>query len=171
MSRNLTIKNWLVFYTKPRSEFKAESEMKAAGFEVYLPTITEIKNWSDRKKKITKPLFRSYIFAFCSEAERLKILKIEEIVTTVGIQGVPSIIPVQQIDAIKKLLEVATTIQVTEKILKDTPVRIIDGPFAGIEAIVQNQNSQTKISVVIETLNRTITAIIPIKLVEILKAV
>ncbi len=171
MRNNLTVRNWLVFYTKPRSEFKAESKMKAAGFEVYLPTITEIKKWSDRKKKITEPLFKSYIFAFCSEIERLNILKIEEIVTTVNIRGVPSKVPVQQIDAIKKLLEVSTTIQVSDEILKDTPVRIIDGPFAGIEAIVENQNSQTKISVVIETLNRTVTAILPIKSVEILKVV
>ena len=55
-------KYWYVLYTKPRHEFKAEAQINSLNIESYLPTNTVIKQWSDRKKKITEPLFKSYIF-------------------------------------------------------------------------------------------------------------
>ena len=48
-------KYWFALYTKPRSEFKAEQQLTAVGVENYLPTITRLKQWSDRKKKVTTP--------------------------------------------------------------------------------------------------------------------
>jgi transcription antitermination factor NusG len=64
-------KYWFVLYTKPRHEFKAEEQIKSLNIEVYLPTTTVVKQWSDRKKKVTEPLFKSYIFIYADEKERL----------------------------------------------------------------------------------------------------
>ena len=62
----MEIKKWFALYTRPRHEFKALEQIKELEVETYLPTITVIKQWSDRKKKITEPLFRSYIFIFAN---------------------------------------------------------------------------------------------------------
>lgn len=62
-----TKKNWFALYTKPKHEFKAEIKLNAEGIETYLPKISKIKQWSDRKKKIIEPVLRGYIFIYANE--------------------------------------------------------------------------------------------------------
>jgi len=44
-------KNWYAMYTKPRSEFKAAQQLNVNKIIYYLPTVTIVRQWSDRKKK------------------------------------------------------------------------------------------------------------------------
>ena len=164
-------KNWLVFYTKPRHEFKAESEISALDVEVFLPKITTIKQWSDRKKKVTEPLFKSYIFARCNERERLDILQLKSIVTNVHFQGKPAHVPDWEIDGLRQMLSKELEVKVLNEIRPGTPVKIIEGPLAGSSGIVSyTKKGNTEVAVTIEILNRTVVATLPAKDVEILKA-
>ena len=54
---------WYVIRTKPQHEIKTANLLDALGLEVYCPVLTEVRQWTDRKKKVTLPLFRTYIFA------------------------------------------------------------------------------------------------------------
>ena len=58
---------WHVLYTKPRHEIKALERLAKKGFEVYCPMKTTLKQWSDRKKKVSVPLLPSYIFIKTTE--------------------------------------------------------------------------------------------------------
>jgi hypothetical protein len=42
---------WFALYTKPRFEKKVTERLQQLGIEVYCPMITQLKQWSDRKKK------------------------------------------------------------------------------------------------------------------------
>lgn len=53
--------NWYVLYTKPRNEFKVMERFVSVGFEAYTPFKTEMRQWSDRKKKIKIPLLTSMV--------------------------------------------------------------------------------------------------------------
>ncbi|MGW8122575.1 UpxY family transcription antiterminator [Roseivirga echinicomitans] len=96
---------WTAFYTKPRNEKKAAERLTSKGFEVYCPTRTVLKQWSDRKKKVTEPVFTSYIFAKVDETSRLEILKDTSIVSNVRWLGKPAIIQEKEITEIKSFLE------------------------------------------------------------------
>ena len=52
---------WYALYTKPRWEKKVAKALEKIGIIVYCPMITEVRQWSDRKKKVTLPLFKSYV--------------------------------------------------------------------------------------------------------------
>ena len=52
---------WNVLYTKPRAEKKVTESLKNIGVDVYCPTVIEVRQWSDRKKKISKPLLPSMV--------------------------------------------------------------------------------------------------------------
>jgi len=62
--------NWYVLCTKPRHEVKTAHALKHLGFEVYCPMKTEVRQWSDRKKKVRSPLFSKYIFVRTDEQNR-----------------------------------------------------------------------------------------------------
>ncbi|MFP4228422.1 MAG: transcription termination/antitermination NusG family protein, partial [Salinivenus sp.] len=44
---------WRVFYTRARAEKKCETRLQDRGIDVLVPKKTEIRQWSDRKKKVT----------------------------------------------------------------------------------------------------------------------
>ena len=54
-------KKWFVLYTKPRNELKVTERLTAIGIEAYTPTKIEVRQWSDRKKKVTIPLLPSMV--------------------------------------------------------------------------------------------------------------
>ena len=53
--------NWYVLHTKPRHEKKVEKDLLAIGINAYCPTRSEYRIWSDRKKKIDKPVLSSMV--------------------------------------------------------------------------------------------------------------
>jgi transcription antitermination factor NusG len=154
-------KYWFAPYTKPRSEFKAEQQLKSVGIENYLPTITRLKQWSDRKKKITTPLLRGYIFIFSNEAERLTSVEQPAIVRCIFDAGRPARIPEWQIDNIKKLLETDTDFIVQNGIVPGAKVIIKSGSFEGVRGTVMEGEAGKSISVSIDLLNRSIIAHLP----------
>ena len=61
--------NWYVLHTKPKHEKKVEKDLLAIGINAYCPTRTEFRVWSDRKKKIEKPVLSSMVLVRIDEKE------------------------------------------------------------------------------------------------------
>ena len=157
-----SLKKWFALYTKPRHEFKAQLQLDAIGVENYLPTITLVKKWSDRKKKVTEPLFRGYIFICADEKERFKALEQKAVVRVIFFNGKPSVIPENQIESIKKMLSETSDVSVFEGLVKGTEVYITEGPFAGVEGVVyQTENAENMLAVSVDLLNRSVIVKLP----------
>ncbi len=153
---NLIIKKWFALYTKPQQEFKAAFQLEGKEIEYYLPTITHVKQWSDRKKKIEEPLFRGYVFIHAIEKERLISLQQSSIVKTIGFNGKPSCIPDWEIENLKKLLEKSPDVFVSHQIELGTKVRIIDGPFKDVVGTVCKRQEEKWFCVSIDLLRQTV---------------
>jgi transcription antitermination factor NusG len=161
MIKNSVEKFWFALYTKPRNEFKAEQQLLAAGITNYLPKVTLLKQWSDRKKKVTEPLLRGYIFIYANEEERLISLEQQSIVRCVFDVGRPARIPDWQIDNLKTMLATKVDIIVHKGIVPGAKVIIKDGPFEGIIGTVVEGQMGKSISVAIDLLNRSVIAQLP----------
>lgn len=96
---------WTAFYTKPRSEKKTAERLVNKGYEIYCPTRSVIKQWSDRKKKISEPVFTSYIFAKVNEQLRNEILSDQGVVSNVFWLGKPAVIKDSEIKTIRSFLD------------------------------------------------------------------
>ncbi len=154
-------KIWFALYTKPRSEFKASQQLAGVEVEHYLPTITRLKQWSDRKKKVTEPLIRGYIFIYATENQRLASVEQPSIVRCVFDGGHPASIPEWQIDNIRKMLSLKSEIIVYNGIVSGTKVKIKNGPFEGVVGIVTNNEMGKSISISIDLLNRSVITRVP----------
>jgi len=142
-------KKWIAVYTKPRHEKSVEKELKNKGYEVYLPMLKERRKWSDRKKWVSFPLFRSYIFVKIEIKNSLFILKTPGVVKIVKFLGKISIIPFESIRSIKLMIEGGYSPEATDYFIKGNPVEIKDGPLKGItgEVISINKNNHLVIRV------------------------
>lgn len=154
-------KHWFALYTKPRHEFTAAEHLSDVGIEYYLPTVVKIKQWSDRKKKIIEPLIKGYIFIRSTEKERIVALQQRGIVSCVFFNGRPATIPNWQIDNLRLMLETESEFQITDQIEAGTKVKIISGPFEGVLGVVNETTNGKVLSITIDLLKRSVTAILP----------
>ncbi len=162
LDEKMTIRHWYAMYTKPRSEFAAAKQLRAEGIEIYLPTATVIRQWSDRKKKLTEPVFKSYIFVHCNEKERLIAVQQKAIVKTVSFLGKPSIIPDWEIESLRKTLERTNEFDLSDKPKIGQKVKIVDGPFKGVVGTVyEDENQERYLAVTIELLRRAVVVHLP----------
>ncbi len=158
---NTLQKNWYALYTKSRSEFKAAAQLEERAIEYYLPAITKVKQWSDRKKKITEPVLRGYIFIYVNEKERLISLEQNAVVRCVFDQGKPAVIPAWQIENLQKMLSQKSDFFIHNGIVPGVKVRIKEGPFMDVIGVVKETDNGHTIAVSIDLLNRSVIAHLP----------
>lgn len=154
-------KYWFALYTKPRHEFKAALQLESVSIEYYLPTMTVKKQWSDRKKKVTEPLFRGYIFIHTDEKKRMLAVSQSTIVKTVSFNGKPSVIPEWQIESLKKMLSETPDVFVSDKIEVGAKVKIIDGPFKDVVGVVTGSQEDKWLAVSVELLRCSVMVKLP----------
>lgn len=97
-------KEWFAIYVKSRYEKKVAKTLDDIGIESFLPLITRIRQWSDRKKKVEEPLFRSYVFVHISKDEYYNVLHCDGVVKYITFEGKAAVIPENQILAIKEYI-------------------------------------------------------------------
>ena len=97
-------KKWFAIYVKSRSEKKVFKLLEDIGIESFLPLITRVKQWSDRKKKVDEPLFRSYLFVNIQLADYYRVLQIPGVVKFITFEKQPVPVPDNQIIAIKEYI-------------------------------------------------------------------
>ena len=96
---------WIAVYTKPRHEKTVEKELQQKGFEVYLPLLRERRTWSDRKKWVEFPLFRSYVFVRIELKNTLFVLQTIGVVRVVKFGEVSAVVNDDHIQAIKLMIK------------------------------------------------------------------
>ncbi|MGC2057538.1 MAG: transcription termination/antitermination NusG family protein, partial [Candidatus Sulfotelmatobacter sp.] len=99
--------HWYGLHTRPRHEKIVAQRLGERGVTTFLPLVTEVHRWSDRKKSVQLPLFSCYVFAKFSpnRVERLRVLRVEGVFGLVGACGEGTPIPVAEIDAVRSVVE------------------------------------------------------------------
>ena len=95
---------WFVLYTKPNYELRVAEGINTLGINAYCPTFTQIKRYSDRKKKIQKPLLPSYVLVQLSELDRHMVFNIRGVVRYLFWLGKPAVVREEEITLLKKNL-------------------------------------------------------------------
>lgn len=135
---NTIDKYWTAFYTKPRNEKKVAERLKSKGYEVYCPTRTVLKQWSDRKKKVVEPVFTSYLFARVDEAQRLEITEDLGIVSNVRWLGKPAVIRNSEIEEIRSFLDEYQNVRISSKEISiGDHIEVDGGALSGITGVVK----------------------------------
>jgi transcription antitermination factor NusG len=137
--------NWLVLYTKPKNEVKVAERLAAAGITVYCPLVTTLKQWSDRKKKVTLPLFSSYVFVQLAEVQRPAVFEIPGVVRYLFWLGKPAVVREEEIETLKEMLS-DTYKEVRFAALKPGAAIIVEeGVFKGQSATFKEQKGNKTI--------------------------
>lgn len=156
-------KKWYAIYTNPRGEKKVTQLLTNKGFEVYLPLQTTIKQWSDRKKKVEEPLFKSYVFVNIQyEKEHVAILSTLGVVKFIKIGKELSPIRGEIIKAIQLSLSHFDELQTSSENFEiNQPVEVIAGPLQGYRGIIAEQHGNRYFAIQIEQLGTHLLLKVP----------
>ena len=144
--------NWYVVYTKPKWEKKVAEQLQKRGIECYCPLVTQMRQWSDRKKKVEVPLFNSYVFVQLAEGHRNAVFESVGVVRYLFWLGKPAIVREEEIDTIKKWLDPAQANDVSLLSFQvGDAIQLESGPFSSQKAIVQ-EVTNTHYLLVLESL-------------------
>ena len=130
--------NWYVVYTKPKWEKKVAEQLRNSGIECYCPLITQVRQWSDRKKKVEVPLFNSYVFVQLPDSERNAVFQSVGAVRYLFWLGKPAVVRDEEINIIKKWMDPSEGNEVSLLSFKvGDAIQLDSGPFSTQKATVQ----------------------------------
>jgi transcriptional antiterminator RfaH len=108
-------KKWFVLCTKPRNEIKVAERLLKIGIEVYVPTRIAIRQWSDRKKKVTIPLLPSMLLVRLLEKEVDTVFEVPGVARFLFEHGKRARVSNEEVVAMRRYLE--ATAAEDEKVL------------------------------------------------------
>jgi transcription antitermination factor NusG len=156
-------KKWYALYTKPRWEKKIDGRLVKKGIESWCPLQKIEKQWSDRKKIIEEPLFKSYIFVRIDPSEKTDVLMTDGILNFVHYLKKPAVIKDSEVETIKSYLsekDAKISVISEEGYLKETKIRVNHGVFMGNEGTVL-RGGKKKVYVKLESLGQVMVVEFP----------
>ena len=164
-------KCWHALYVRSRSEKKVLSQLVEMGVEAYLPLITVVRKWSDRRMKVQEPLFKSYVFVRSNNKQYIPILNVYGVVRFVCFEKEAVVVPDNQIVAIKKFVSDYENgeefkMQNDEELKVGQKVRIINGPMKGLTGRLDTIRNKRHLIVYIDVVGQYIPVHIPRAKVE-----
>jgi transcription antitermination factor NusG len=160
---NVEEPRWYVLKTNSRAEKKVHERLVFLGFTVYLPMVTTIKQWSDRKKKIEVPLISSTLFIQSAEADLKKLFTVLGFHSLLYFLGKPAIVRDFEIRNLKILLQENVDFDSEDSldVVPGDKVEVIRGPFQGLIATSIEVNRTHKLIVQIESLDQRFVVHVP----------
>jgi transcriptional antiterminator RfaH len=156
-------KKWYAIYTKPRWEKKIAARLDEKEIENYLPLIKTLKIWSDRKKWIQEPLFKSYIFVHVDRQEFIPALQTPGAVKYVSFENKAVSIPPLQIEAVKTFIESGEDLQSDIPDIKiGDRVLIIRGSLKGLEGTLVKYHQKHRVRIMIDGIKQSLYLNLPL---------
>src|SRR5712692_275006 len=149
---------WYAVRTRSRHEKLVARQLENQGIESFLPVVTKVHNWSDRRKQVEEPLFSGYTFLrmIHSSDERVRVLRTQGVVGFVGVQGTGIPIPDHQIEDVKPLLNSKMAYQERPFLHIGQRVRVRGRALDGMEGILVAENGDRSLVISVEPIQRSL---------------
>jgi len=164
--------SWYAVHVRSNFEKRVAMELTSKGLETYLPAVTEVHRWKDRKKLIEVPIFPGYVFTRLLDTPtlRMTVLRTSGTVSILGCGGSIEPVPETEIAAIQRLLQVNAPLLTHPLLREGSWVRIRRGPLKDLEGLLVRIKNQARLVLSVELLSRSVSTEVDICNVEVIRA-
>jgi transcription termination/antitermination protein NusG len=150
--------NWYAVQTRARHEKTIVQRLREQGVTTFLPLVSEVHRWSDRRKTVELPLFSCYVFVRLAAAneDRLRVCRTNGVFGIVGTTGEGTPIPDDQIEAVRTLVTQQLPWSVHPFLKIGQRVRIRGGSMDGVEGILLARNGDRTLIVSVDVIQRSL---------------
>ena len=155
---------WYLVHTKPRQERIALINLERQGYACYLPLIPEEKLRQRKLAIVDEPLFPRYLFIRqgCGEnaKDRGPVRSTRGVSRLVAFGNEPACVDESLIHLLRARERSARSAPVPF-FSPDEQLRLVDGAFAGIDAVYQMTDAEGRAMVLIELLSKSVQMTVP----------
>ena len=151
--------NWYAVQTRARNEKAISERLQEQGLTTFLPLVTEIRRWSDRKKKVELPLFSCYVFVKLvpsNNDERMRVFRTSGVFRIVSVRGEAVPIPDEQIDALRTVVTQQVPWTPYPFLKVGQRVRIRGGSLEGVEGVLLSHSGDRTLIISIDAILRSL---------------
>ncbi|MGL5683544.1 MAG: UpxY family transcription antiterminator [Marinifilaceae bacterium] len=158
---------WYAIRVLPRQEKKVQKVLDIQNIENYLPIKEEIRQWSDRKKKVETPIISGYLFVKITMKEREVVYSTDGVSKFVSNAAGPISIPEDQIERLRFMVKRTNgDVEFTEiKVVKGDSIRVISGNLEGLIGTLKEVQGKYKVVIQIEGLGSARVSV-PVSMIE-----
>jgi transcription antitermination factor NusG len=148
---------WYAAYICAHHEKRVAAELGARDVEHFLPLYSSVRRWKDRRVQLDLPLFPGYVFVRLALRDRLRVVQIPSVVRLVGFGGLATALPDGEMEILRTGLSERLRAKPHPFLNVGRRVRIIGGPFAGLEGVLKRKKSSLRVVVSLELIQRSVT--------------
>jgi transcription antitermination factor NusG len=147
-----SVRRWWALHTKPRQEKAVARSILAFRIPFYLPLVRKRTSYRGQQLVSHVPLFAGYVFVFSSEEERVRALLTHRIAQALWVEDQDRL----QFDLrqFRQLILSDAPLTVEARLKPGNTVRVLRGPFSGLEGVVLKRRGQTRLLVALNFLQR-----------------
>ncbi len=156
---------WYACRTRARAEKRAARLLAGNSVESYLPVVEQLRQWSDRKKRVAFPLFPGYVFARFDLRKTYEVLNTPGIVTIVRANGYPTPVRDEELEAVRILVTGVKAGEAmprpVETVTVEQKVIATRGVFAGMRGVLLEERGRTRVVVRLSVLCQAVSVELP----------
>ena len=134
------------------------NQLQSQEVTAFLPLITQIHRWSDRRKVVQVPLFPGYTFVRVvpSTEQYVRVLRVHGVSSFVGVRGEGTPIPDKQIEDIRVLLTSNAQYSLCPFLKVGQRVRIRGGCLDGVEGLLVARKGDRTLLISVEPMQQSL---------------
>ena len=136
--------SWYVIRVRSQSELLVQVGLHKKHFEVLNPTYQALSIRKDRRKVLSKPIFKGYMFfrALLDSERHLEVLKTPGVVEILRNRKGPSPVPDEQVENVRILEKHVGDCFYGSDIVVGDAVIVREGPLTGLRGVIDRVGSK-----------------------------
>lgn len=148
--------HWFAVQTEPNREKKVAELLINKGYECLLPLYKQRRSWCYKTIETQVPLFPMYVLCRDTESTVGKIILTPGVRRIVGFGAKPTIIPEEEIIALKHLSDSNLLREPWEYLPDGTLIQVETGPMTGIRGIYNRSDDKGRLVISVTMLQRSV---------------
>ncbi|WP_068714280.1 transcription/translation regulatory transformer protein RfaH [Vibrio tritonius] len=153
------MKRWYLLYCKRGEQMRAKLHLENQGVDCYYPEVVVEKIVRNKRQKVKEPLFPSYVFVRFDYEQGPTFTAVRStrgVVDFIRFGATPKELNGELISELKLVEEEHQQFVEDSGPLKGQVIEVTGGQFAGIEAIYQEPDGETRSIMLIKLINQNV---------------
>lgn len=160
------MQTWKVLFVKPRTEKKVTEYCTLYGLPFYLPLREKSHVVQRRKVTVKLPVFPGYVFVKFAAPQRLQLLQTNLLVRILEPENPRRML--RDLIMVRRALKANPALTAAKPLAKGRLVRIVSGPFMGVEGRVARMAGTLKVVLNVDMIGQAVSVTAEADQVEVL---